>query len=272
MSDYAPDPTLPWVPRQLIRVEMGSTAHGTGTTEHEDYDEIGIMAIPWQQSIGVPIRASQNETITYRPGRKEGERSQPGDYDLVVHSARKFCHLAASGNPSMLMVLYGPVRYMNETAPMAMWGTQYWTDAFWHQGARAKFLGYCRAQRARLEGLRGGKHTNRPELIEKYGYDTKYAMHMLRLGIQGMEYMETGAVELPMRPDWRRYLQEVRAGKVELEHVLTLADMLEDELENMESEAPPEPRWATINSWLLSVYEWQRSLGEGVLEEQQVDG
>jgi hypothetical protein len=30
-----------------------------------------------------------------------------------------------------------------------------------------------------------GAHTNRPELVAVHGYDTKYAMHALRLGLQG---------------------------------------------------------------------------------------
>ena len=33
---------------------------------------------------------------------------------------------------------------------------------------------------------------NRPELIAAHGYDTKYAGHVLRLGYQGIEFLETG--------------------------------------------------------------------------------
>lgn len=259
MSEHAPDPSLPWVPRVLLRVEVGSTAHGTGTVDQEDYDEIGVMAIPWQQSIGVPVQSERAETIVYRPGKAVGERSGPGDYDLSVHSARKFCRLTAAGNPSMLVALFGPVRYLHPTAPMAMWDDEWWTSAFWHEGARAKFLGYCRAQRQRLEGVRGGKHTNRPELIERYGFDTKYAMHMLRLGFQGVEYMTTGRITLPMVAEHREWLQAVRTGQIPLDIVLKRADALEDVLSIISSRAPQGPRWKTINSWLSSVYDWQRS-------------
>jgi uncharacterized protein len=37
-----------------------------------------------------------------------------------------------------------------------------------------------------------GAHTNRPELVAVHGYDTKYAMHALRLGLQGIELLTTG--------------------------------------------------------------------------------
>lgn len=253
---YEPDPALEWASRVLLRVEVGSTAHGTGTTEHEDYDELGVMAIPWTQSIGIPVKPDRDETIVYRPGKAVGERSGPGDYDLTIHSARKFCRLAASGNPSVLMVLFGPLRFCLPDSPAADLRSDDMIEAFWHQGARARFLGYCRAQRERLQGSRGGKHTNRPELIERYGFDTKYAMHMLRLGYQGIEYMRHGRITLPMPDADASYLRDVRAGKVELADVLHEADTLERELQNQPSSAPPEPDWDIINDWLADVFEW----------------
>jgi len=51
--------------------------------------------------------------------------------------------------------------------------------------AATRFLGYLRAQKAAMTG-QAGAHTNRPELVAVHGYDTKYAMHALRLGLQGV--------------------------------------------------------------------------------------
>ena len=38
---------------------------------------------------------------------------------------------------------------------------------------------------------------NRPELIEKYGWDVKYGSHALRLAYQGFEIASTGTLSLP---------------------------------------------------------------------------
>lgn len=247
---YMPDPALPWASRVILRVEVGSTAHGTGSTDTEDYDEIGIMTLPIEQTIGIPVRSERHETIIYRPGRAEGERSQAGDYDLSVHSVRKFCRLAAEGNPSILMVLFGPVRYATPLGEQLI-GMR---DAFWHQGAKAKFLGYMRAQRERLEGVRGGKHTNRPELIDLHGYDTKYAMHMLRLGIQGKEYMAGGHITMPMHEEERQYLRDVRNGEIPYAEVIDYANELEFLLLALESPAPVRPDFERINTWLLRCF------------------
>lgn len=270
MSKYEPAPSLPWASRIILRTEVGSTAHGTGLPDMEDYDEIGVMWEPEQKLFGIDLYEPQlglpstdhpddpvefkwvpkwPDTITYRPERQEGERSQPGDYDLVVHTARKFCDLAAKGNPSILMGLFGPLRFsttlgdeMRELAP-----------AFWSDLARERFLGYSRAQRERMLGLRGGAHTNRPELVSKYGYDTKYAMHMLRLGIQGMEYAQTGKITLPIPAEQGDFLRAVRRGEYSLDEVIARADTNEAALEMMEGSAPEKPDYDLINEWLREV-------------------
>lgn len=45
---------------------------------------------------------------------------------------------------------------------------------FLSQLAVERFLGYMRAQRERMLGLSKRNVPNRPELIEKYGWDVKY--------------------------------------------------------------------------------------------------
>jgi hypothetical protein len=59
---------------------------------------------------------------------------------------------------------------------------------------------------------RGQRRVNRPELVEAHGYDTKYAMHALRLGYQGLELLEAGRVTLPMSERERSTVMAVRLG------------------------------------------------------------
>ena len=63
--------------------------------------------------------------------------------------------------------------------------------------AASRYLGYLRGQKAAMTG-EPGAHTNRPELVAVHGYDTKYAMHALRLGLQGIELLSTGRITLPV--------------------------------------------------------------------------
>jgi len=56
-----------------------------------------------------------------------------------------------------------------------------------------------------------------------YGFDTKYAMHMLRLGDQGGELLTAGHLSLSMREPARSFLLDVRRGKVSEQEWLTRA-------------------------------------------------
>jgi hypothetical protein len=86
-----------------------------------------------------------------------------------------------------------------------------------------------------------------------YGFDTKYAMHMLRLGLQGVELLTTGRLSLPMREPERSYLLDVRRGKLSEQECLTRAGELEHELSDLETTSPlPEaPQEGHVEEWVL---------------------
>jgi uncharacterized protein len=105
-------------------------------------------------------------------------------------------------------------------------------------------------------GERGQMRVNRPELIEQYGFDTKYAGHVLRLGYQGIEFLESGRLTLPMREPERTHVLDVRNGRVSFEDVLAEADdlqhRLEDRLQN--SQLPERPDYDRVNKFLAEAY------------------
>jgi RNA repair pathway DNA polymerase beta family len=92
--------------------------------------------------------------------------------------------------------------------------------AFASRHAGKRFLGYLEAQRQWLVGERGQRNVNRVELVERFAYDTKYAMHMLRLGHQGVEFLESGRLTLPLRNPVRGHLMDVRQGRSNPANVL----------------------------------------------------
>ena len=111
-------------------------------------------------------------------------------------------------------------------------------SVFASKAAGPRFLGYMRAQRERFEGRRGQKKGRRPELVCAHGYDTKYAGHMLRLGMQGVEILSTGALRLPMRGDQREEIIDVRRGVPTMAEIVSRAAALEAELEAALASSP----------------------------------
>jgi hypothetical protein len=101
-----------------------------------------------------------------------------------------------------------------------------------------------------------GAHTNRPELVAVHGYDTKYAMHALRLGLQGIELLSTGRITLPVPEPDRSYLRSVRRGEVALAEVLAAVADVEARLAALQAggAVPPEPDHAWVDDWLHRSY------------------
>jgi hypothetical protein len=94
------------------------------------------------------------------------------------------------------------------------------------------------------------------ELVEKYGFDTKFAMHALRLGIQGCEFLATGRLTLPMQEQDRDYLLGVRQGVVSFDAVLERLRGLEEDLTALRrtSSLPDEPDNAAADDFLNEEY------------------
>jgi hypothetical protein len=111
------------------------------------------------------------------------------------------------------------------------------------------------AQKAAMTG-QAGAHTNRPELVAVHGYDTKYAMHALRLGLQGIELLTTGRITLPVPPPHRDTLRAVRRGELRLADVLDLVTGAEARLTELRdsSALPEQPDRPWVDGWLHRSY------------------
>ena len=96
----------------------------------------------------------------------------------------------------------------------------------------------------------------RPELINKYGYDTKYAGHIVRLGAQGIEILTTGRMTLPMKARDRQLVLDVRTGKYTLAEVSKLIIAAEEGIEKAYAESPLSlwPNRKHVEEWMMDTY------------------
>lgn len=234
---------------EILRITTGSELFGTNLgTGDKDY--MGIFVEPYEYVLGF----KKLETFTYRTAKKN-ERSQEGDIDLTIYSLRKFLSLAMQGNPTVLATLFAPE---NMIVLRDTYGEQLMERADWIVSKRAypRFKGYMESQKQRLLGERKGHVPSRPELIEQFGFDTKYAMHVLRLGLQGIEILNSGRITLPMASGHREYLRAVRNGEYSYEAVLDDIELVEARLEHAgeRSALAEEPNVTAVESWLFNVH------------------
>lgn len=232
-------------PDNLIMAFIGgSTQHGAVSDEPNgsDVDYYGVFIPPAHTTLGL----DHDESFSYPPQdiidqRSRGERI-PGDMDIALHSLQKWAGMAATGNPTVLSFLFAKPKFTTSCSnvdqrlscnPCGYGASEAYdigddsdhTCNAWSRVLIYKhlfiskhhvwpFIKYAEAQMERLLGLRGQKNVNRDYLDEKYGYDTKYAMHIIRLLVEGRDLMETGQITYPnLKVD---LLKDIRRGKLSL--------------------------------------------------------
>jgi uncharacterized protein len=246
----------------ILRSVVGSGVHGIALAGTDDHDEMGVCIEPVELVVGLQHFEQYEFRTAEDRARHDPEAdqryqgktppSQPGDTDLVIYSLRKYAALASAGNPSILVLMFA------EPVVETQWGYRLRKekDMFASREAGKRFLGYLKAQRERMLGTRGQMRVTRTELVEKYGYDTKYAAHAIRLGIQGIEYISTGKIALPMELKAREACLDVKRGRFDFQDVIDSIEELEEELKVQidKSPLPKQPDRKRIDKFIAEAY------------------
>ncbi len=231
-------------------VEVGSTIYGINQPGYDDLDLTAVRLEPFHELI---TGSSKRQSMFIRT-QPEGVRSRFGDIDIQCYALRKFARLAEAGNPSILTALFSPNRIEGNA------GVRFdqLASIVPSQSAGRAYQGYMKQQLERWAGKRGQKNVNRPELVEAHGYDTKYAGHVIRLGLQGIEYMKTGTLSLPMDDMSREVVYSIRAGRIPEATAIIWAEELELALGRSfaTSPLPERPAKEAVTAWLELAYEY----------------
>jgi len=193
----------------------GSQLHGAKLQGRDDTDWYGVFIEPPERAIGL----DSYEHYVFTTGGKPGG-NEPHDVDVCLYSLRKCALLAAKGNPSVLHFLFAKAEWK-----LRVWENFAFDPAPFLAKSHIKaFLGFANDQLRQLLNKKS-RDVNRTKLAEKYGYDTKFAMHLIRLYGEGRELMEHGRITLP-RPD-ADFLVSIRHGKFKLNEIEQLAQEME---------------------------------------------
>lgn len=214
-------PTTPFPLDQslVLAVKRGSEANGTyippaDPNSIDDRDIMGIIIPPARNYVGL--------------GTWEGADSIKGCWDVVFYEFRKFVNLLMKQNPNVLLALWvepEDILYLEPAGRLLIQNR----DLFRQRTAAFKsFLGYATSQLQKMEGgaFKGYMGEKRKALVEKYGYDTKNAAHLIRLLNTGIEYLRDGKLNVKRTHD-RDMLIDIKTGKWKLEDVKMYAYGLE---------------------------------------------
>lgn len=221
----------------VLRTLGGSRAYGL-TTPHSDMDQRGVALWPFDMLTGIV------------PGTETFTSHAP--VDVVVHTLGKVTRLALTANPNIWEILFcreDAVLFQTEV------GRDLRQHREWFLSRRAaqSYAGYAAAQLAHMRN-HNSEQGARAERFHRYGYDTKNAMHLIRLLRMAREVLADGAVHV-YRPD-REELLAIRHGAYTALEIQKMARDLNAACQALVPHSPlqSEPNTEAVHTWLLSIY------------------
>jgi predicted nucleotidyltransferase len=202
----------------------GSQLHGAKVSGYDDLDIYGAYIEGPERILGLHSLPH----FVWSSGSARALNTAD-DIDVTCYSLHRWGELMLKGNPAVLHYLYAECA-LGQT----IWATHIlpFREGLLSQKSARQYLGFADAQRMRLTGERGmGRHGQRLDLIETFGYDTKFAMHYIRLLYECRELLRDRKLTLP-RPE-RTQLIDIRLGKYAQEDVFALGRELKAECESL---------------------------------------
>lgn len=200
----------------------GSVAHGMyiPSDDPDSIDDIDTMAFcvpPLETYFGLQ-----------QFGSRGTQEIKVDPWDIVIYEARKAISLLLKGNPNVMSMLWlRDEHYIKVTDT----GRRLISHRDWFMGRHLyePFVGYAQSQLAKMTRgvFKGYMGERRKALVERHGYDTKNAAHLIRLLRMGIEALDTGKF-IVYRPDAEELLS-IKRGEWPLERVQREAMRLFDE-------------------------------------------
>ena len=209
----------PELDRCILSGYRGSIAHGMYASPRnpnsiDDKDVMYIVVPPIDNYFGLKQYGSH--------GTKEIKKDE---WDIVVYEALKFIRLLEQGNPNVLMMLWlEPNHYLkiNNSGNYIIQNRQLFVGRHVYRS----FTGYAYGQLHRMthNACQGHMGDKRRQLVDKFGFDTKNAAHLVRLLRMGIEFLKDGNLQV-QREDATQLL-EIKNGEWSLERIVAESDRL----------------------------------------------
>ncbi len=129
-------------------------------------------------------------------------------YDVTLYNIVNFLNMCMQNNPNVIETLFTPYYAVNETTKVGTLVRDN-RNLFLSKNVWYTFKGYAYQSLKKLQN-KERCHPKRKSDIEKFGYCTKFAYHVVRLLLEVEEIIEFGTLTLDKNSE---ILKEIRAGK-----------------------------------------------------------
>lgn len=247
----------------LYLTVMGSICYGVAE-DYSDFDVYGYVIPPKSQV----FPHLDGEILGFGTQKKRFEQwhephifdkdAQGGagrNYDFTVTSIVKQFNLAMQGNPNMIDSLFVSQEHILHSTKVSELVRDnrrlFLSKAMWH-----RFKGYAYSQLHKAKGKNPEKGSKREVLREKYGMDTKYLYHVVRLLGEIEQVLTTGDLDLQERGR-REHMKAIRRGEISEQDIRDWFTAKEKQLEDAyhKSTLPWGPDESKIKELLLQCLE-----------------
>lgn len=143
------------------------------------------------------------------------DKEENQEYDFTIYSIVKYFNLCMENNPNMVDTLFTPQRCVLFASKIG----QVVRDnrkLFLHKGSYHKFRGYAYAQLDKIDKGSNKSNPKRQESIEKFGYDVKFAYHVVRLALEGEQILREHDLNIEQNSE---ILKSIRRGEWSIEKI-----------------------------------------------------
>lgn len=191
-------------------------------------------------------------------------------FDITIYSIVKFVQLAMENNPNMVDSLFLPRRCV-------LHSTQIYEhlrenrQLFLHKGSWHKFRGYAYSQLSKVKSKTNPSNEKRAASVEKYGFDVKFAYHVVRLLLEVEQIMMEGDLTLDRNA---KMLKSIREGEWTLQELEDWAGAKEKQLEALyhTSSIPHSPDQDRIKAVLLECMEMHYGSLSAIVHQEVPQG
>jgi len=238
-------------------VIMGSVAYGA-SSDTSDMDVYGFCIPPkhiiFPHLTGV-ITGFGKQGSRFEQFQKHHIEDPEGkkEYDITIYSIIKYFQLCMQNNPNMIDSLFVPRRCILHTTQVGEHVREHRKD-FLHKGAWHKFKGYAYSQVHKMKNKAPEQNSKRYIGVQKYGYDLKFAYHVVRLLNEVEQILIEHDLDLERN---REQLKSIRRGEWEQEQIIKYFEDKEKTLEELyvKSNLRHSPDEERIKSILLECLE-----------------
>lgn len=229
-------------------VRTGSYLYGSNTKD-SDMDYVGFFVAPEEYKLG----RKKIEIVEFRSNKSSsGKRNTKEDTDCTFYEISKWFDLLCGNSPNQLELLF--VNNGNKIFTTDIFEKILSNRAlFLSKKLKHSFSGYAYSQIKKNE-LKSGNQTGRIELIEKYGYDTKLASHVVRLYTECLDLLTVESVEFPLRNN--KEILDIKNGLITYEEFQKRCAFLEPLIEKayIESKLQYAPDYEKIHKLQIELY------------------